>query len=120
MKDVDKVSTACSLTTEELRNREATLLALFRSAVLEIEELQEGFAVRLPGDGKSIRLTAELMVAERECCPFLTFEISALPNMGPVIVRVVGPAATKEFLRTILCKPTRLPSSTLDELSIRN
>jgi hypothetical protein len=45
------------------------------------------------------------MVAERECCPFLTFEMSALPKMGPVIVRVVGPAGTKEFLRTILCKP---------------
>jgi hypothetical protein len=104
MKGHDQTPIACSLTTGELRNREATLLALFRSAVLEIEELQEGFAVRLPGDGKSIRLTAELMVAERECCPFLTFEISALPNMGPVIVRVVGPAATKEFLRTILCK----------------
>jgi len=105
MKGLDRTPIACSLTTGELRNREATLLALLRSAVLEIEELQEGFAVRLPGDSKSIRLTAELIVAERECCPFLTFEISALPNMGPVIVRVVGPAATKEFLRTILCKP---------------
>ena len=27
MKDVDKVLTACSLTTEELRDREATLLS---------------------------------------------------------------------------------------------
>ena len=105
MKDVDKVSTACSLTTEALRDREARLLALVRSAVLEIEELQEGYAIRFPGDGKSIRLLAELMVAERECCPFLTFEMSALPKMGPVSVRVVGPAGTKEFLRTILCKP---------------
>jgi hypothetical protein len=104
MKDVDKLSTACSLTTEEFRDREATLLVLFRSAVLEIEELQEGFAVRLPGDGKSIRLLAELMAAERQCCPFLTFEMSALPTMGPVTVRVVGPAGTKEFLRAILCK----------------
>jgi len=105
MKDVDKVSAACSLTTEELRDREAILLALFRSAVLEIKELQDGFAVRLPGDGKSISLLAELMVAERECCLFLTFEMLALPKMGPVIVRVVGPAGTKEFLRTMLCKP---------------
>ena len=104
MKGHDQTPIACSLTTGELRNREATLLALFRSAVLEVEELQEGFAVRLPGDGKSIRLTAELMVAERECCPFLTFEISALPRMGPVTVRVVGPGGTKEFLRAILCK----------------
>jgi hypothetical protein len=43
-------------------------------------------------------------MAERECCPFLAFELVAKPNQGPLIVRVTGPAGTKEFLRTILCK----------------
>jgi hypothetical protein len=106
MKDrFDNAPIACSLTTVELRDREATLLAQFRSAVIETEELQEGYAFRLPGDGEWIGLIAELIVAERECCPFLAFEMAALPNMGPVIVRVIGPAGTKEFLRTVLCKP---------------
>jgi len=103
MKDrFDNRPIACSLTTPELRDREATLLAQFRSAVIETEELQQGYAFRLPGDGESIGLIAALMVAERECCPFLAFEVAALPNMGPVIVRVTGPAGTKEFLRTVL------------------
>jgi hypothetical protein len=106
MKDCfDNTSIACSLTTPEWRDREATLLAEFRSAVIETEELQEGFAFRLPGDRQSIALIAELVVAERECCPFLAFEVAALPNMGPVIVRAIGPAGTKEFLRTVLCAP---------------
>jgi hypothetical protein len=106
MKDrFDNQPIACSLTTVELRDREATLLAQFRSAVIETEELQEGYAFRFPGDGKWIGLIAELIVAERECCPFLPFEMAALPNMGPVIVRVTGPAGTKEFLRNVLCKP---------------
>ncbi len=101
MKDrFDNTPIACSLTTVELRDREATLLAQFRSAVIETEELQEGYAFRLPGDGEWIGLIAELIVAERECCPFLAFEMAALPNMGPVIVRVIGPAGTKEFLRS--------------------
>jgi hypothetical protein len=39
-----------------------------------------------------------------ECCPFLTFELAAEPNHGPMIMRVTGPAGAKEFLRTILCK----------------
>ena len=94
---------ACSLTTVELRDREATLLAQFRSAIMETEELQEGYAFRLPGDGEWIRLIAELIVAERECCPFLTFKVLALPDKGPVIVRVIGPTGAREFLRTILC-----------------
>jgi hypothetical protein len=106
MKDrFDNKPIACSLTTVEWRDREAKLLAQFRSAVIETEELQQGYAFRLPGGGEWIRLVAELIVAERECCPFLAFEVAALPNMGPVIVRVIGPAGTKEFLRTILCKP---------------
>jgi hypothetical protein len=106
MKDCfDSQPIACSLTTVELRDREATLLEQFRSAVIETEELQEGYAFRFPGDGAWIGLIAELIVAERECCPFLAFEMAALPNMGPVIVRVIGPAGTKEFVRNVLCKP---------------
>ena len=96
----DNTPIACSLTTVELRDREATLLDEFKSAVVETEELQDGYAFRLSGDGKWMALIAELIVAERECCPFLAFELVALPNKGPLIVRVTGPAGTKEFLRT--------------------
>lgn len=57
MKDrVDNRPIACSLTTVELRDREATLLAQFKSGVIETEELQEGYAFRLPGNGEWIRL----------------------------------------------------------------
>jgi hypothetical protein len=96
---------ACCLTSAELREREATLLAQFRSAVIGTEELRDGYVFRVPGDGKWIAIIAKMMVAERECCPFLTFELVAQPNMGPVIVRVTGPACTKDFLKTVLCKP---------------
>jgi hypothetical protein len=100
----DDMPIACCLTSAELREREATLLAKFRSAVIETEELQDGYAFRLPGNGEYFRLLAELLVAERECCPFLTFEFVAQPRMGPVVVRVTGPAGTKDFLKTVWCK----------------
>jgi len=96
---------ACSLSDLELHEREATLLAQFRSAVIETEELPDGYAFRVPGDGKWIVIVAKMIVAERECCPFLTFEFSAQPSMGPVIIRVTGPAGTKDFLKTVLCRP---------------
>jgi hypothetical protein len=102
MNNLDKLPIACSLTSAELRAREATLLAQFRSGIIETEELQEGYAFRIPGDGDSFRQVAELIVAERVCCPFLVFEVSALPNMGPVTVRVSGPTGTKEFLSSLL------------------
>ena len=101
----DDMPIACRLTSAELRERAATLLAQFRSAVIGTEELREGYAFRVPGDGKWIAMIAKMIVAERECCPFLTFELVAQPNMGPLIVRVTGPACTKDFLKTVLCKP---------------
>jgi hypothetical protein len=101
----DDMPKACRLTSAELRERQATLLAQFRSAVIETEELRDGYAFRVPGDGKWIAIIAKMIVAERECCPFLTFEFVAQPSMGPVIVRVTGPAGAKEFLKTVLCKP---------------
>jgi hypothetical protein len=72
--------------------------------VIGTEELRDGYAFRVPGDGKWIEMIAKMIAAERECCPFLTFEFVAQPNMGPVIVSVTGPAGAKEFLRTVLCK----------------
>jgi hypothetical protein len=101
----DDTPIACCLTSAELREREATLLAQFRSVVIGTEELRDGYAFRVPGDGKSIAIVVEMIAAERECCPFLTFELVAQPDMGPVIVRVTGPADTKDFLKTVFCKP---------------
>jgi hypothetical protein len=101
----DKTPIACTLKTVELLDREAKLLAPFRSAVIETEETQDGYAFHLPGEGKWIRLVAELIVAERGWCPFLVFEQVRLPNKGPLILRVTGPAGTKEFLRNLLCRP---------------
>ena len=96
---------ACCLTSPELGEREATILAQFRSAVIGTEELLNGYAFLVPGDRKWVAITAEMIAAERECCPFLTFEFVAQPSMGPVIVCVTGPAGTKDFLKTVLCKP---------------
>lgn len=110
MKNLDNTAISCSLTTAEFRDREAKLLAQFRSGVVEAEELeteglQEGYAFRLPGDGKWIMLVAELIVAERECCPFLTFQLEARPDEGPLSIRVIGPPGAKEFVKTVLWKP---------------
>jgi len=100
----DDIPVACRLSAEELREREATLLAQIRSAVIATEKLPNGYAFRLPGDGKWVGIVADLIVAERECCPFLTFELTAHPNMGPVIMRVTGPDGTRDFLRAILAE----------------
>jgi hypothetical protein len=93
---------ACCLSDAELRKREATLLAEFRSALTATEELPDGYSFRLPGEKRWLALVADLIMAERECCPFLTFQLTAEPNMGALIIRITGPQGTKEFVNSIL------------------
>ena len=100
----EDIRVACCLSDAELRKRVATLVARFESAVLATEELPDGYVFRVPGDKKWMAVVWEAIVAERECCPFLTFELTVQPNTGPVSVRVTGPAGTKEFLKTILSR----------------
>jgi hypothetical protein len=98
----DEIPVACCLTDKELRSRAATLLAPFKSALIATEELPDGYLFRIPRDKKWLVVAAELMAAERECCPFLRFELAAEPGMGPVTIRMTGPLGTKEFLKSIL------------------
>ena len=98
----EDIPLACCLSDAELCKRKATIIAQFNSAVIATEELPDGYAFQLSGDKKGIGVVAELIVAERECCPFLTFVLTAQPNIGPVSVRVTGPAGAKDFLKTIL------------------
>lgn len=95
------IPVACCLTDEELRRREATLLAQFKSALTATEELENGYAFHIPGDKKWLALVADLIIAERECCPFLTFQLTADAQMGALTLRLTGPDGTKEFLKSI-------------------
>jgi len=90
----------CQLSDAARRQREATLLARFKSGVVTITELKDGYAFRLPGEQEWVTLLAELLIAERECCPFLAFQLMAEPQMGAITLQITGPVGTKEFLKT--------------------
>ena len=98
----DRIPIACNLTSEESRTRETNLLAEFKSAVTTTEELPDGYAFRLPGEKRWLELAAQLLIAERECCPFLTFQMAAEPQMGPITIRITDPDGSKAFLKSIL------------------
>lgn len=95
-RESDDVAIACRLSDAALREREATLLAQFRSAVIAAKESHDGYIFRIRGDKQWIEIAAALIAAERECCPFLAFRLTAAPSMGPVELRVTGPAGAKD------------------------
>lgn len=97
---------ACRLSDWALGRRKATLRDEFWPLVRFVEELPDGYAFHLALDEKAIVSLAPWIAAERECCPFLRFEIVAEPDSGPVTLRLTGPPGTRDFLKNLLLEAT--------------
>jgi hypothetical protein len=91
----EDIRVVCCLPDAELRKRVATLVAGLSPPCSGTKELPDGYVFRVPGDKKWMAVVCKAILAEREGCPFLTFELTAQPTMGPVRVRVTGPGGTK-------------------------
>lgn len=92
----------CTLTEKQLSERREGLLAsLFRSArerSLEEDRLELVF----PDSPEILSLLFEVLRAERRCCRFLTFELVAEPDLGPLRLTLSGPPGTGELLRALM------------------
>ena len=71
------------------------------SVATERRELNDGWALRLPGDDATVLACAHWMLGERRCCPFLTLSLECLPE-GELWMRITGPEGTKDALRAEL------------------
>lgn len=91
------VDIACKLDAAVLEERVRALGEL-RAALEERCELDDGWAFRFAGDAERVRSVVGFVLAERECCPFLAFELALAPDGGPAWLTVRGPPGTKDFV----------------------
>ncbi len=91
---------ACSLTDSELQERRRRVLQKVRSAVVEVRELEDGYAYSFPSGGERLSELAQLVDLERQCCPFMRFCLTVESDNGPIWLEMTGPEGTKEFLAT--------------------
>ena len=89
---------ACRLKDAEEKRKRMKLEEELLAAVRETVELEDGYALRFPGEPAWLRRLAEFAVLERACCPFLAIELAAEPEGGPIWLRLRGPAGTRDFL----------------------
>jgi len=95
---------ACNLTAPEFQERRNSLLLKASEAVLESVELADGYAYRFPSESSWITELAHLITLERQCCPFLQFNLRLEPSEGPIWLELSGPPGTKEFLTSLFSK----------------
>jgi len=90
----------CDLTAlqpEERKQHHLTTEQLF-GAIIQIEELSNGYAFHLPVEPDILARAAEFIKYERLCCPFLSFALEVEPYGGPVRLKLTGPEGVKQFL----------------------
>jgi hypothetical protein len=92
---------SCNITalSPRQRLRIRALLDEFHSGRQEVRELSNGYSVRLPAEGSTIRDAAEFISLERLCCPFFDFALQAEREGGPVWLALTGRNGVKEFAR---------------------
>jgi hypothetical protein len=92
---------ACDMSAIESNQREqhiATAQHLFR-ALIDIQELPDGYAFRLPNEPDILLKAVQFISLEKLCCPFLGFTIEVEPEGGPVWLRLTGREGVKAFIR---------------------
>lgn len=89
---------ACTLSAAAFRQRKQLLQTRLLPAIQESLELEDGYALRFPGESEWLSALADFVALERSCCSFLRLEVIAEPGEGPLWLNLRGPAGTKAFL----------------------
>lgn len=95
---MDKNKISCKLTTPELRQRKATVIASLKEMVLEKQELANGFRYRFDGSDQTLDLLNDFIKTERLCCDFFTFSLTVADHGSPVWLELAGPEGAKAFI----------------------
>lgn len=92
----------CKLTTPELRERKATVIASLKKQMLEKKELKDGFAYKFGGSDTMVDELATFVKTERACCDFFIFNLSISGNKSEAWLKITGPKGAKDFIKTEL------------------
>ena len=96
--EAEAIPLACLLTGEDLKARSEVVRPLIAS-YQKVQELEDGYAFQFPGEPEWIQRVVTFIAEERACCPFFTFELQYVPNLGPIWLRLRGSADIKAILR---------------------
>ena len=97
--DTRDIPLACSLSPTELGERSRENAALFARSHA-VNELPDGYRWTFAA-GEAPDLL-EFILAERDCCPFFTFELTFPAPHQAVLLTVRGREGVKDILRPLL------------------
>lgn len=93
---------SCKLTSKEMQDRKATVLANLKKQMIEKKELANGFAYKFKGSDEMVDELTSFIKTERLCCDFFTFNLSISGDASEAWLELTGPENAKEFIKTEL------------------
>lgn len=97
----EDIPLACTLTDSEQKKRNTELQELFKH-VQQTNELEDGYALRFPGDNTWANTLVQFITYERACCPFFTFALIFEPQQGSIWLHLRGPEGTKAIVENMI------------------
>lgn len=96
---------ACNLSESHLAARQEEIKENLFKGIQQVKELADGYAFSFPGSEAWAAKLTEFIVAERNCCPFFTFELVFEPDLGPIWLHLRGAEGVKEFIAHVVSTP---------------
>lgn len=90
----------CKLTTPELRERKATVIAELKKMMIKKKELKDGYAYKFSGSDEVVAKLTEFVKTESECCDFFKFKIDVKSDKSEAWLHITGEKGVKEFIKT--------------------
>jgi hypothetical protein len=90
-------SFTCKLTTPELQQRKATVIAELKSHVLKRNESANGFTYLFEASDENLDKLNSFIKTERLCCDFFTFQL--LVAGEKILLSITGAEGVKEFIK---------------------
>lgn len=91
---------ACSLDGRALADRYIDLRAGILAEATSAERVADGYRWRFRDSHELLARLGPVIDAERQCCRFLHFAITADPDLGSVTLDITGPEGTADFLES--------------------
>lgn len=97
-----KTRFTCKLTSPELQQRKATVIASLKAKVISKKELKNGFIYQFVGSNEVVDELISFIKTERECCDFFVFNLSISGDKSEARLEISGPKGAKEFIKSEL------------------
>ncbi len=88
---------SCRLAGAEFRDRVTASKRVLHSAQSR-DELRGGYAFQFEASSERLHQLAELIDAERQCCPFLTFVLQVPAQKNVLTLEIKGPKGAKRLI----------------------